>query len=264
LIFDVVNEQVTPHLSMKDRLILALYDLGICTKDQLKTVSGWTENQVAGAIRRVRDAAGKGEGDKWIRSWQPRQGKPFVFALGPAGHAYARDLRGEYNGGKNNVPPKGQVWHFVGLNEVLCRVVRSGLEVKSWLSGRESASWLYHQLLIRDESGKVSVPKTPLRPDAMMLVGNQWWMIEYDRGTETPMRLSEKFAKYLDLSLMLDLSEIPLLFVTVSDQRVNTAEWAFRRALEAHQATWDKVFFMKEGQEVEFLRGWDPENSGTK
>src|SRR5690606_40655956 len=59
-----------------------------------------------------------------------------------------------------------------------------------------------------------------------------------------------------DLSLMLDLSEIPLLFVTVSDQRVNTAEWAFRRAFEAHQATWDRVFFMKEKQEVEFLKGW--------
>lgn len=262
MIFDVVNEQATPHLSMKDRIILVLYDLGICTKDQIKTVSGWTENQVSGAIRRVRDAVGKKEADKWIRSWQPRRGKPFVFALGSEGHAYAKGLRGEGNG--NGSPPASHVWHFVGLNEMLCRSIRSGLEVKSWLSGRESASWLYHQLLTRDESGKVSVPKTPLRPDAMMLVGNQWWMVEYDTGTETPMRLSEKFAKYLDLSLMLDLSEIPLLFVTVSDQRVNTAEWAFRRAFEAHQATWDRVFFMKEKQEMEFLKGWNPEGFGTK
>lgn len=263
MIFDVINVEATPHLSMKDRVILVLYDLGICTKEQIKTISGWSENQIAGAIQRIRNAAGKKEAEKWIRSWQPRRGKPFVFALGPAGHAYARELRGEYNG-KNDTPPSGQVWHFVGLNQILCRCIKAGLEVKSWLSGRESASWLYHQLLIRDEDGKVSAPKIPLRPDAMMMVGEQWWMIEYDTGTETPMRLTEKFRRYLDLSQMLDLSEIPLLFVTVSDQRVNTAEWAFRRAIEAHQATWDRVFFMKEGQEVEFLRGWNPEGFGTK
>lgn len=257
MIFDVVNEAATPNLSVADRMILVLFDLGITTKEQIATITGWSENRINDSIKRIR----KKGGEKWIRSWQPRRGRPHVYALGKEGFKYARELRGEYNG--NNQPASGQVWHFLGLNQILVRLLESGLEVKSWLSGRESASWLYHQLLTRDENGKASVPKTPLRPDAMMQVGNQWWMVEYDTGTETPMRLSEKFSRYLDLSLMLDLSEIPLLFVTVSDQRVNTAEWAFRRAFEAHQATWDRVFFLKEGQEVEFLRGWKAD-SGMK
>ena len=86
-----------------------------------------------------------------------------------------------------------------------------------------------------------------------MAIGEQWYLIEYDTGTETTVRLSEKFAKYLTLSQTLGM-DLPLLFITVSEKRVHTAEWTFQRALENHSAKWDKVFFMVEGQEVDFLR----------
>lgn len=255
MILDVVDPEKTPHLSMKDRLILALFDLGICTKPQLKTISGWTDNQIHGAIQRVRLAAGKKKAEEWIRSWQPKRNKPYVFALGPAGHAYARELRGEYNG--NGHPPAGQVWHFVGLAEVLCRLMRSELEVLSWLSGRESASWLWHSLKQKGDSN----PSTPLRPDAMVQVRlrgktPQWWMIEYDLSTEPPVRLIGKFMKYLSLSQILDLQKIPLLFVTVNERRKQIAMQAFEQAIRSHEATWDQIHFTVEGEEPDYLIDW--------
>lgn len=258
MILDVIDEAMTPNLSVTDRMILVLFDLGITNKPQIMTITGWSRDRINEAIKRIR----KKGGDKWLRSWQPRAGKPFVYSLGPDGHKYARELRGEFNG-KNDTPPKGQVWHFLGVNQILCRLLEAELEVNQWLSGRESASWLWNTLRTRDEKGTASNPKTPLRPDAMVEVGGQWFMVEFDNATETPSRLSEKFGKYLDLSLMLNLSRIPMIFVTVTEKRVSIAETAFERAFNRHPSQWDQVYFMKEKQEVEFLRGWKAD-SGMK
>lgn len=121
-------------------------------------------------------------------------------------------------------------------------------------SGREAASWIYYQL----STGGDSNQKAPIKPDAMLGIKGQWFLVEYDTGTETTVRLSEKFTKYLTLSQTLGM-DLPLLFVTTSEKRVHTAEWTFRRAWENHDAKWDKVFFMKEGEEVEFLRDFGKE-----
>lgn len=248
MIFDTIDESVTPHLSVTDRMCLILFDLGITTRDQIKTITGWSDNRINDSIRRLR---AKG-GEKWIRSWQPKKRGPHVYALGQEGVKYARELRGETN--DNRSPSAAHVWHYLGVNQILVRLLEAGLEVRQWLSGKESASWLYHQLLTR-ESGEPTPPKLPLRPDAMVAVGDRWWMLEYDTGTETPMRLSEKFSRYLDLTLILEMEEMPLLFVTVSERRAQTSEWAFQRAFSSHplRPTWDKIFFLVEGQEPEFL-----------
>lgn len=254
MILEVVNEQSTPNLSVIDRMILMLFDLGITNKKQIETISGWNEHRINDALKRIRK-----KGDGWLNSWQPRRGQPHCYALGKEGFKYARELRGEFSNGKHDGPPRGgQTWHFLGLNQILCRCIEAGLGVEQWLSGRESASWIYYQLSTGD-----SDPKIPIKPDAMMAVNGQWFLVEYDTGTETTVRLSEKFTKYLTLSQTLGM-DLPLLFVTVSEKRVNTAEWTFQRALKNHTAKWDKVFFLTEGQEVELLRDWSPESFGTK
>lgn len=246
MILEVIDEKSTPSLSVVDRMILLLFDLGITNKRQIETISGWSENRINDSIKRIRQ---KGEG--WLNSWQPRRGHPHCYALGKEGFKHARELRGEYSNGKHDGPPRGgQTWHFLGLNNILCRCIEAGLEVEQWLSGREAASWIFYQL----STGGDSNQKAPIKPDAMMAVSGQWYLIEYDTGTETTVRLSEKFAKYLTLSRILG-ADLPLLFITVSEKRVHTAEWTFRRALENNSAKWDKVFFMVEGQEVDFLKG---------
>lgn len=265
MIFDVINESVTPHLSVSDRMILALYDLGITTKPQLATITGWTDSRINETLKRIR-ARDKANKDAWIRSWQPKSKHPYVYALGEEGFKAAKLLRGENgNGNGRKIPAKPHVWHFLGLNQILVRLLEARMvEVEEWLSGKEAASWVYHALLERTHPGEKPIEQgTPLRPDAMVQIAGVMWAIEYDTGTEPTPRLEAKFHRYLSLAAMLPEGEMPpVLFVTVSDRRRNAAARAFDRAVAKYpslrtiRGKWDHIQFLTEGEEVPFLERW--------
>src|SRR5690606_1622862 len=156
MIFDVLDEELVPQLSVADRLILVLYDLGIATREQIAEISGWSETRIKGAIQRVRNFGEDGEKDDWIRSWQPKKNQPRVYALGEKGIEHARALRGEYADARKR-PLQGHVYHFVGLNGILVRMIKEfGMENIRWLSGKELASLIYHRLRSREEGGQCS------------------------------------------------------------------------------------------------------------
>jgi len=251
MIFDVLDEELVPQLSVADRLILVLYDLGIATREQIAEISGWSETRIKGAIQRVRNFGEDGEKDDWIRSWQPKKNQPRVYALGERGIEHARALRGEYADARKR-PLQGHVYHFVGLNQILCRLVKAfGRENVRWLSGKEAASLLYHRLRTGEEDGQ----RSPLRPDAMVEVGGKgWWAVEYDCATETSIRLEEKFRRYLQLAEM--VIDLQVLFVTVSERRRQQAEWIYdqlRDQLSPIPEGFD-IAFLVEGEEPDFLR----------
>lgn len=243
MIFEVLDEELTPHLALADRLILVLFDLGITTQEQIQEVSGWTRNQVKGAIQRVRKW--EGEPDEWIRSWKPHGDRPKVYSLGERGIEYARALRGEFAEARKR-PLQGHVYHFVGLNGILVRLVKAfGRDKVQWLSGKEAASLLYHRLRTWEDGQKL-----PLRPDAMVSVNEDWWLVEYDCGTETSIRLEEKFRRYLQLA---EMAEIQMLFVTVSERRRALAERVFETLSSQIPEGFD-IAFLVEGEEPDFLR----------
>lgn len=43
-----------PSFRRDEQLMAILYELGIATKKQLSTITGWTENQIAYSIDRIR------------------------------------------------------------------------------------------------------------------------------------------------------------------------------------------------------------------
>jgi len=241
VIFEILDEELTPHLALSDRLILVLFDLGIATQEQIQEVSGWTRNQVKGAIQRVRKW--EGEPDEWIRSWKPHGDRPKVYSLGERGVEYARALRGEFAEARKR-PLQGHVYHFVGLNGILVRLVKAfGRDKVQWLSGKEAASLLYHRL-----DGQ----QLPLRPDAMLGIDGEWWLVEYDCGTETSIRLEEKFRRYLRLA---EMAEIQMLFVTVSERRRALAERVFETLSSQIPVPKDfDITFLVEGEECEFFK----------
>lgn len=249
MIFEVLDEEMTPHLAMSDRLILVLYDLGIATQEQIQEVSGWSKNQVKGAIQRIRKWEGEPSG--WIRSWKPHGDKPKVYSLGERGIEHARALRGEFAEARKR-PLQGHIYHFLGLNGILVRMVKAfGRERIQWLSGKESASLIYHRLRSGEEGGLTS----PLRPDAMMAVDGDWWMVEFDCATETSIRLEEKFRKYLHLAEI--VGETQMLFVTVSEKRRQQAEWIYEsllRDLSSPIPDGFDIAFLVEGEEPQFFQ----------
>lgn len=264
MILDVIDEEKVPYLTMTDRMVLILFDLGITNRAQIEAITGWTKDQVKNSIHRIRELAEKAgeDPDKWVRVWRPFQNQPSVYSLGELGIAHARALRGETTNG-NGRPLTGHIYHFLGLNEILVRLIQAGLEVEEWLSGKESASWVYHSLLTREEPGKQSQPQnTPLRPDAMITINGVTFMVEYDTGTEPTPRLEEKFHRYLALASMLPEQMPTVLFITVSEKRRQAAVKAFERAvsrypsLETIQGKWDHITFLIEGEEVIWFQNW--------
>jgi Replication-relaxation len=270
MIFNWLDEELVPGLSKTDRMALVLYDLAISDKEQIMRVTGWSKNQIDGAIQRLRKYAESEGGvpDDWVRFWQHRQGAGYVYSLGAKGIQHVRALRGEYVKYKA-VPLRGHVYHYHGLNEILVRLLDSELEITAWLSSKEAASWLWHTLIKRElKDGRLSetTESLPLRPDALVRIGEDErdsFFVEYDTGTESSIRLEQKFHRYFDLGCMLDDERmLPVLFVTTSEKRKQEAIRAFNRAVDRYDdktsgmLVWKNIYFSVAGEEVQMIWDW--------
>jgi hypothetical protein len=258
MVFDWLDEERTPYLTMNDRMILVLYDLGITDKAQLSKITGWTDQQIIGAFNRIRKM-GK---DDWLRFWKIKPTRPNVYTLGPKAIAYARELRQEYADEKRTGGRKGQIHHTMGTNQILVRLLESDLEVETWRSTRESMSWLYHSLGLARKPKKER--KLKIRPDAMVKVNGYELFVEYDTGTESIPRIEEKCYNYLDLSNDLEEKMLPILFVTINQDRVRDCVKAANRAYKewsrerrGYELFFKMIYFCLEGDEVSDIKGID-------
>jgi hypothetical protein len=192
MIFNWLNEERTPYLNKTERMMGVLHSLAISNRQQLHTVTNWTNCQIEGALKRIRkQGKSKEERDKWLLYWKPTPRGSHVYTLAEKSIEHVRNLKDEYVGNQLKIKPlKGQVAHFLGLNEILCRVLQANCIIETWLSTKEVMSYLYYAL---------KPERSPLNPDALIKVkGGREYFIEYDTGTESITRIEEKVHRYYE------------------------------------------------------------------
>lgn len=273
MIFTWLDEEKTPNFRRKDRMIGILFDLGITSKEQLLTVTDWTQNQITGTINKIRQSVPERERDSWIRFWAPGESRKFVYSLGEKGIQHACAMIHQEVGRRK--PLEGQIAHFLGINEILCRLIRAGTRPKLWYSTKEASSYVYHHLTERelifdnDEQRftelKLKTPKFKIHPDAMVATDRGTFFVEYDTGSENGHKIEDKFHKYAHLRVLLGTIP-PVLWVTVTEQRKNQLIRVWRRAQEKYPTGYrfPEMHIFAAGEETAFLQGVDGVESKTE
>lgn len=234
MILDWMDEQETPHLSLTDRFMMTLYDLAISDKEQMERITGWTKAQIEGAIKRLRRLGNTPEEkDGWIKVWKTHPRKPAVFTLGTKGISHVLALRQEFANERQR-PLKGQIAHFMGINEVLASIMEAEIPLEYWYSSKESASWIYHQLQLGQKKEKER--SLPIRPDAMVSSDGCEFFVEFDVGTESIPRIEAKFVKYRQLAEILGERMKTILFVCLTENRVERV----KKALKDSRIVWQQ------------------------
>lgn len=286
LILDWTDEERFPDLTNGDRILGILYGAGIADLDTLIALSGWKKGRVARGIQDARQRANRKVGptlppeekeeevreerrrnreerDKWILIQKKgRHGRSF-YSLGPKGFAYVCEMLGESVGKRK--PPKAQVDHFLGTNQILVRLLKAGVR-PVWYSTREATSWLFHNVKSRtihydsvNDRYVVSSKRSPyaLNPDAMVqLPDGRSYILEYETGSTHGAKAEGKFLGYLDLQLGANVKLPPVVFVTRKDN-VSKLERAKRKAMSREEYQGLPIqtdfFILEEGTETKFL-----------
>lgn len=239
------------YMTKMDQMMGVIDSLGITDRRQLKIVTGWTENQIHGVLQRIRK---KGEG--FLRTWQPKHKSPFVYSLDEKGINHVRAMKEANLEYDKRTPKQGQVEHFMGTNEVLCRAIQAGYKIDTWLNGSETMSFLYYQLMPN---------KSPVKPDALIRVqGSSDALIEFDTGTESGWKIENKVQRYIKLSGMIAGGLIlPVVWVVKTETR---KQFIRRKAVDAIAKYKEKqksplpenlpkMYVFVQGEEVNFLAG---------
>lgn len=263
MLFNWINEEKTPGYLVRDRMLMIIKHLSITTKEQIRTVTGWTDTAIQYHINAIRNMGGKENRDKWLRAWRFGPRGEYVYALGEDALRYAEELKNEFNPHKEYFPVQGQARHFVGTNEILCRAIRAGHEIESWFGQSDTLSQLYYKLMPH---------KSPVRPDATIKVkGGKICFGEFDTGTESGGKIEDRMHNYLLLqNIMESISTsgkqenvYPVVWVTYKDSRAaflarkwQEAKLSFPRKKQASLPNRiPEMYFFTEGQETAFLAG---------
>lgn len=268
MIFNWVNEEITPGYKKRDRMIMIVKSLGITTQRQIKIITNWTESSIQEQLKAVRNIGGKENRDKWLRAWRLGSRGAFVYALGEAALKYAEELKNEFNPHREYYPPYGQARHFTGTNEILCRAIEAGYQPEIWYGQSDTLSQLYYKLLPY---------KSPVKPDGTIkLKGSRTFFVEFDTGSESGGKIEDRMHRYLELqNIMESISTsqkqenvYPVVWVTYKDSRKAFLQRKWNEALSTFsrkRSQQDKkaslpqripqMFFFTEGQETKFLAG---------
>jgi hypothetical protein len=213
------------YRNKRDTLMGIIYSLRITDKRTIKIITGWTDDQIRGAFRRIREL-GSHEKESWLRSWQPRQRAPFVYTLGEKGIEHVRALK-DYALGyeESELSIRGQVAHFMGTNNILVRAKQAKLPVLNWYSQKDTMSFLFYQL---------RPMKSPVNPDAMIKFANQTYFLEFDTGSENGGRLEGKIHRYMMLSAIKE-GIFPVIWVTPKPSRIKLITQKAKEALTTYE-----------------------------
>ncbi|GIM47694.1 hypothetical protein DNHGIG_32430 [Collibacillus ludicampi] len=242
-----------PSLRGDEQLIAMLYDLGISTKQQLLTITGWSSRTLRWRLQQIRERGQTPEErDMWVKAYPvPRTRHVMAYALGRLGIQYALEMRFEQSRGKE--PPQSQIAHYVGTNEVLVRLLQAGVsrEQVQWLSSKEATDYL---VSLWEWAGKELNRRRTIRPDARLILNEQRFWIEYDNDTENPRQLERKFHDYVNTLVPVGENS-PVLWIASNDQRKRYLEmnWkSFQRNFYKESKVPNMMFFT-EGEETNFL-----------
>lgn len=285
-IFDLLDEKITPKLKKYDRLMGVIFYCGVIRRDQLETITNWPESELRGALDMIRRHDEprhiprtdpltaeerqklKSKRDAWLKIFRYEERGKNCYTLGGKGVAYVCKMLGET---KRQPLSGGEAVHMVGINEVLCRLLRAGLQPKSWFGTKEASSWVWRKLRPRkitfdyaNQEYEVSVkrPDFVVMPDAMLEIEEgRLFFIEFDRGHQHGEVLKDKFHGYFQLKAKLKQVP-PVVWVTVSERRKNQLIQAWEDAkqtylIEQEYAASDFEFpdcyVFLEGEEVDFF-----------
>lgn len=179
-----LDEKEMPMYTNAERLAAVLYTLGIASKDQLRILTNWTENQLNEAIRSLRGKVPFPEAlrvernrikemekdkelrnsvefvelkakytDKYKRIEEERD--KWLVVIRPKMNSSTYYTLGEKGTklacdirfepySRWKVVPRVQIRHFTGINDVLCRIRQAGVLEADWLCGREAERELYY------------------------------------------------------------------------------------------------------------------------
>lgn len=277
MILDYLDEQETPHLTKKDRMILLIYLLGITNRDQLQIISGWTTTQIKDTLQHIRKQEKTDKKrDEWLMFWQAKSGESMLYRLGQVGLEHALALRDEHAGqGRKKKRPhkKGQWAHFLAVNDVLCRLIQNNINFHDFLTGKEVLSYLNREtrVLEYNESNLLQPEKRshlPFRPDGMiMLDEHKSFYLEADTGSETETRLTSKLENYVTgytNAATNDQTDIlhPVVWTVPTERRKQTIiRWCnhyYKKHIESgllSGVSYPKMYCFVAGEETEFFAG---------
>lgn len=220
------------YRNKRDTLMGIIYSLRITDTRTIKVVTGWNDDQIRGALRRIREL-GSHEKESWLRSWQPRQRSAYVYTLGEKGIEHVRALKNYALGyEESELSIRGQVAHFMGTNNILVRAKQAKVPVENWYSQKDTMSYLFYQL---------RPLRSPVNPDALLKLSQGSYFLEFDTGSENGGRLEGKVHRYLMLSMIIG-KIFPVIWVTPKPSRVDLIS---RKAKEAAE-----TYLIKMGEEA--------------
>lgn len=249
------------------KLIGALYELGIATREQLAIVLEWKQEKVRWTIDDMRRKAKreKKNPDDYIRFW-PYKGKKNVYTLGDFGIRIACDLLQIEMTKWKRKPRKGNEVHTIATNQILIRMIKQDCW-PDWYDSKGVYQWLGWELSDREFVYDASKLKDirykknqlPIAPDAMILLPDGLvTFIEYDTGSQKLSVIKSKFDRYFQLQSKLR-DEFKVIFVTAKN--VQRVEHIKEQYLDIYVDRYEnkvkpfKAFVFREGGETSFLCG---------
>lgn len=277
MLLDYLDEQETPHLTKKDRMILLIYLLGITNRDQLQTISGWTKEQIKDTLQHIRKTEKtEKKRDEWLMFWQAKSKGSMLYRLGQSGIEHALALRDESPGqGKRKKRPhkKGQWAHFLAVNDVLCRLIQHNINFHDFLTGKEVLSYLNRETRVLEyNNNNLLQPERrthlPFRPDGMVMIDEQEaFYLEADTGTESETRWVSKLENYVTgytNAKINDQTDIlhPVICIVPTERRKQTIIRWCQHYYEKHiesgllsDVSYPKMYCFVAGEETDFFAG---------
>lgn len=213
-----------PSFTRDEQLIAILYDLGMASKRQLLMITGWNPLVLRNRLRSIRKRGQTlEEKDLWLKAYPiagtSRNDKDsrVAYSLGRFGLEYAQEMALQLH--RVREAPQAQVAHYVGINDILVRVLEQGIarERIAWLSSTEATDVLLRRWE-RERKEKLD-RRDLIRPDARLILDDKhrFW-IEYDNNTENPRQLERKFHAYVK-TLMPIGETSPVVWVAIDKNR---------------------------------------------
>ncbi|GGE29068.1 hypothetical protein GCM10011571_34000 [Marinithermofilum abyssi] len=189
--------------------------------------------------------------DAWIRIIRPTKAakRNNLYTLGVKGIQYCRQIILEQQGTIKE--KQDSHWgHYVGLNDILLRLIQSfGYEKLQWYGSYEATSYLFRSL---DQLGEKYDRKKVIRPDALGVIDGQMVWFEYDNDTEWTQQIEKKMREYVEtLTRIQDPN--PVVWVAPSHERATKLQEIWEYIREEFDVI-PKMYFFEAGKEIDWLQ----------
>lgn len=266
MIFKWLEHQEIKH-DEKAKLLLLLYDLGGASERQICHLTGWSHSKFHYVLTQIkRKSPTKEERKLWVKSERTNYTlDKSIYMLEKSGMKHVANIL-QLPGTSIREDSEAQSEHTLGITDILLRF----LEVNNnnsiqWYGTKEATDLLYR--MVRTINPDIQKRKLP-RPDAYALFLYFSCWIEYDRSTESPLQIEEKYIDYVEnLNLIGNtwtdstgkqrkpLNSSPVVWVTVNEGRRRLLEQTWKQLVRLRYSGGEvpKMYFFTTGEETPFF-----------